>query len=319
MAEQEIARIARAALADHGCLRAAIAHRTGVVAVGEASVGDRDLLGPPRRRVRRLQAGHRHAQGDGADLEEGALRRRRGLDRPGRALERRLRRFARATVRAVSTEHPSRSSPSRARRPSRPASTSGRSTRRARCACGRAASAARSSPRVVFGFQWLLKLKFLLFAVAKFGFVTTALTMVVSVGAYTLLWGWQFAALFVLLMFVHELGHALWMRKEGIPAGAPVFIPFLGAVISMRDRPRDAYVEAKVGLAGPVLGTHRRGRRARPRRADRLRPAAGGGLDGLPAQPLQPAADRAARRRPRHGRRSTRRCGSPASPAWRRC
>jgi MoaE-MoaD fusion protein len=39
MAEQEIARIARAALADHGCLRAAIAHRTGVVAVGEASVG----------------------------------------------------------------------------------------------------------------------------------------------------------------------------------------------------------------------------------------------------------------------------------------
>jgi MoaE-MoaD fusion protein len=39
MAEQEIMRIARAALADHGCLRAAIAHRTGVVEVGEASVG----------------------------------------------------------------------------------------------------------------------------------------------------------------------------------------------------------------------------------------------------------------------------------------
>jgi molybdopterin synthase catalytic subunit len=38
MAEQEIARIARAALADHGCLRAAISHRTGVVGVGEASV-----------------------------------------------------------------------------------------------------------------------------------------------------------------------------------------------------------------------------------------------------------------------------------------
>jgi Zn-dependent protease len=105
------------------------------------------------------------------------------------------------------------------------------------------------------GFQWLIKLKFLIFAVAKLGFVTTALTMVVSVGAYALLWGWQFAALFVLLLFVHELGHALWMRKEGIAAGAPVFIPFLGALISMRGRPRDAYVEAKVGLAGPVLGT----------------------------------------------------------------
>ena len=108
---------------------------------------------------------------------------------------------------------------------------------------------------VVFGFQWILKLKFVLFAAAKFGFVTTAVTMVISVGAYTLLWGWKFAVLFVLLLFVHEAGHALWMRKEGIPAGAPVFIPFLGAVISMRDMPRNAYVEAKVGLAGPVLGT----------------------------------------------------------------
>ena len=38
MAEQEIARIARAVLADHDCLRAAIWHRTGVVEVGEASV-----------------------------------------------------------------------------------------------------------------------------------------------------------------------------------------------------------------------------------------------------------------------------------------
>jgi Zn-dependent protease len=108
---------------------------------------------------------------------------------------------------------------------------------------------------LIIGFQWVLKLKFVLFAVAKFGFVTTAVTMVVSVGAYTLLWGWKFAVVFVLLLFVHELGHALWMRKEGIPAGAPVFIPFLGAVISMRGMPRNAYVEAKIGLAGPVLGT----------------------------------------------------------------
>ena len=108
---------------------------------------------------------------------------------------------------------------------------------------------------VVFGFQWLLKLKLLIFAVAKIGFIGTAVTMVISVGAYTLLWGWPFAALFVLLLFVHELGHALWLRKEGIPAGMPVFIPFVGAVIGMKGLPRNAYVEAKVGLAGPVLGT----------------------------------------------------------------
>jgi Zn-dependent protease len=108
---------------------------------------------------------------------------------------------------------------------------------------------------LVVGFQWILKLKLVFFAIAKFSFVTTALTMVISVGAYALLWGWQFAALFVLLIFVHELGHALWLRHEGIPAGAPVFIPFVGALISMRGMPRDAYIEAKVALAGPVLGT----------------------------------------------------------------
>jgi Zn-dependent protease len=108
---------------------------------------------------------------------------------------------------------------------------------------------------VVFGFQWILKLKLVFLAIAKFSFVTTALTGIISVGAYALLWGWRFAVLFVLLLFVHELGHALWLRKEGIPAGAPVFIPFLGALISMKGMPRDAYIEAKVGLAGPVLGT----------------------------------------------------------------
>jgi Zn-dependent protease len=108
---------------------------------------------------------------------------------------------------------------------------------------------------IALGFQWLLKLKLLFLVLAKFTFVTTAVTIVLSVGAYTLIWGWRFAALFVLLLFVHELGHALWLKREGIPASAPVFIPFMGAVIGMRGMPRDAYVEAKVGLAGPVLGT----------------------------------------------------------------
>ena len=141
MAEQEIARIARAALADHGCLRAAIAHRTGVVAVGEASVGDRDLLGAPRAGLRRLQAGDRHAQADGADLEEGALRRRRGLDRPG-GVDGRPNSERRATVRCVSTT-PTPTTLFRAR-PRRAGSRrrAARSTRRACCATGRAASAA---------------------------------------------------------------------------------------------------------------------------------------------------------------------------------
>ena len=67
--------------------------------------------------------------------------------------------------------------------------------------------------------------------------------------------GAPFAIGFVLLIFVHELGHALVLRRQGIPAGAPVFIPFLGAVIAMKGMPRNAWVEALVGIGGPALGT----------------------------------------------------------------
>jgi Zn-dependent protease len=79
--------------------------------------------------------------------------------------------------------------------------------------------------------------------------------MILSIALYAIEWGVPFAVGFVLLIFVHECGHAIVLRREGIPSGAPVFIPFLGAVIAMRGLPRDAYVEAKVGLGGPVLGS----------------------------------------------------------------
>jgi Zn-dependent protease len=89
----------------------------------------------------------------------------------------------------------------------------------------------------------------------KFAKVGTLLTMLVSVWAYTMFWGVPFAVGFVLLIFVHEMGHALVMRQQGIRAGAPVFIPFVGAVIAMKEMPKNAYVEALVALGGPALGT----------------------------------------------------------------
>jgi Zn-dependent protease len=83
----------------------------------------------------------------------------------------------------------------------------------------------------------------------------TLATMLLSIGAYAVEWGWLFAAGFVLLIFVHEMGHAVAMRLEGIPAGAPVFIPFVGAFVAMQGLPRNAAVEAKVAMAGPVAGS----------------------------------------------------------------
>ena len=97
--------------------------------------------------------------------------------------------------------------------------------------------------------------KVALLALGKVKVLTTSASMLVSVAAYSLIWGWRFAAGFVLLLLVHELGHVIQLRREGVPASAPLFIPFLGAVVAARSLGDDAAAEARVGLAGPVLGT----------------------------------------------------------------
>ncbi len=99
------------------------------------------------------------------------------------------------------------------------------------------------------------KLKAVLFLLPKLKLLTTSGTMLVSVAAYSLIWGWTFAAGFVLLLLVHEMGHVIQLRREGVPASAPMFVPFLGAVVMARSLGEDAAAEARVGLAGPVLGS----------------------------------------------------------------
>ena len=98
--------------------------------------------------------------------------------------------------------------------------------------------------------------------IAKFGvvlyklkFVTVAGSMLVSIGAYALLGGWWFGLGLVALIFIHEMGHVLALRRQGVKASAPLFIPFMGAVIGMKEMPANAWREAEVGLAGPVLGS----------------------------------------------------------------
>jgi Zn-dependent protease len=99
------------------------------------------------------------------------------------------------------------------------------------------------------------KLKFLLVALPKLKLFTTSASMLVSIGAYALIWGWQFAVGFVLLLLVHEMGHVIQLRREGVEASAPMFIPFLGAVIAAKSMGDDAAAEARVGLAGPIIGS----------------------------------------------------------------
>ncbi len=103
--------------------------------------------------------------------------------------------------------------------------------------------------------KFFAAIKGALLLLPKFKLLTTAGTALISVAAYSLWFGWTFALGFVVLLFVHEMGHVLQLRREGIKASAPMFIPFLGAVVMMRQMPDDALGEARVGLAGPVLGT----------------------------------------------------------------
>ena len=110
------------------------------------------------------------------------------------------------------------------------------------------------APIAALGFLFW-KFKFVLVAVFKFKIFTVAGSMFVSVAAYALLWGWQFALGFVLLLFVHEMGHALEAKRQGIPVSAPLFIPFLGAVIAMKQMPHDVWKEAQIAIAGPILGS----------------------------------------------------------------
>lgn len=97
--------------------------------------------------------------------------------------------------------------------------------------------------------------KFLFLALIKVKAVTTLGTMLISIAAYALALGWPFAIGFVLLLFVHEMGHVFQLRREGVEASAPVFIPFVGALIAVESLGKDAAAEARVGLAGPILGT----------------------------------------------------------------
>jgi Zn-dependent protease len=89
----------------------------------------------------------------------------------------------------------------------------------------------------------------------KLKLFTTSGTALVSVAAYSLFWGWRFAVGFVLLMFLHEMGHVIQLRREGIKASTPMFIPFLGAAIFSKSLGDNALAEARVGLAGPILGS----------------------------------------------------------------
>jgi Zn-dependent protease len=92
-------------------------------------------------------------------------------------------------------------------------------------------------------------------ALVKFGaFGLKFFGIFLAVGGYALIWGWRFGVGIVLLILVHELGHYVEAKRSGLDPQLPVFIPFLGAYVALRNMRFDPWVNARVSLAGPVAG-----------------------------------------------------------------
>ena len=111
-----------------------------------------------------------------------------------------------------------------------------------------------AAPFIALGLL-VWRAKFIFVAIFKLKIFTTSASMLVSVAAYALFWGWKFAVGAVLLLLVHELGHYLEARRQGLDVSAPMFIPFLGAAILLRENPLNAWREALVAFGGPIVGS----------------------------------------------------------------
>ena len=93
--------------------------------------------------------------------------------------------------------------------------------------------------------------KLLLLGLTK---LSTFASMLAFFAVYWSIFGWKFALGFVLSIYIHEMGHVMALRKYNIAASAPMFIPFFGAIVRMKQYPGNVGEDARVGLAGPIWG-----------------------------------------------------------------
>ncbi|MCO0601160.1 site-2 protease family protein [Peribacillus butanolivorans] len=104
------------------------------------------------------------------------------------------------------------------------------------------------------GLFFLGKMKWL-FALLKIAKVGSLISIFVSLGAYALVYGWKFAVALVYLIYIHEMGHLLAAKRKGIKTSNAIFIPFVGALIALKEEPKNANQEAYLAFGGPLLGT----------------------------------------------------------------
>src|SRR5881296_813501 len=117
--------------------------------------------------------------------------------------------------------------------------------------------------------KFFAKLKFFILPALKFLpiLLKSGGTMVLMIWVYTMMWGWKFAVGFVVLLLVHECGHLIVAKKFGLKVGAPVFIPFMGAFIALKEAPRNAWMASCSPVSTKMLVSMAALRSACPRTA----------------------------------------------------
>ncbi|HDR7776721.1 TPA: site-2 protease family protein [Bacillus tropicus] len=106
---------------------------------------------------------------------------------------------------------------------------------------------------VAIGLFLLSKLKWV-FAIFKLAKFSTVFSMFLSLGAYAVIYGWKFGVALIYLLFIHEMGHLWAAKRKGIPTSPAIFIPFMGALIGMKEMPKNAKDEAYIAYMGPLFG-----------------------------------------------------------------
>jgi Zn-dependent protease len=97
----------------------------------------------------------------------------------------------------------------------------------------------------------LSKGKLLLLGLTK---LSTLGSMLLAFGLYLTLWSWKFALGFIVAIYVHEMGHVFALRRYGIAATPPMFVPGVGAFVRLKQHAATVAEDARVGLAGPIWG-----------------------------------------------------------------
>jgi Zn-dependent protease len=95
-------------------------------------------------------------------------------------------------------------------------------------------------------------------AKAKWLLAIFKLKFLFSLGAffalYWAMWGWKFGVGFGVLILIHEMGHYIDIRRRGLPADMPVFLPGFGAYVRWQALGVSLETRAGVSLAGPLAG-----------------------------------------------------------------